>query len=145
MALGLFDKSAKLATKSPVVESLWQFEGDTVPPILPSDSWFFLEPTSFSVSGVSSNLLGNRLLDLLQTDASANVTKVNQNKFSIKARVSIGGRDCDVKVRIFQQESGYKIEFQRRSGDAVVFHDVYRLAEEQLCPQETCNLGERSC
>jgi len=142
MPLGFCHISAKRAGVPPIVmEPCGQFEEHMVPPVLPSDPCFFLESTSFSVNGISANLLGKRLLDVLQSQASANVTKITQSKFSLKARVSMQGRDCDVKVRVFTMQFGYEVEFQRRSGDAVAFNDVYRLAKDRLRPQENYSFG----
>jgi len=46
--------------------------------------------------------------------------------------VHVDGLSCDVKVRVYSQEVGFAVEFQRRSGDVLAFRGLFRLASEQL-------------
>jgi hypothetical protein len=60
--------------------------------------------------------------------------KVNDQKFSVKAQVFVGVSWCLVKVRIYYRdgEENCAVEFQRRDGDLIAFHDVYSQAAKYL-------------
>lgn len=107
------------------------FFGD-VPPALPIDPAFRLEVTTVIIENSSPEQLGNGLLNLLRQEAAASIAKVSRIKFSVKAYVHVEGLSCDVKVRVYRQEFGFAVEFQRRSGDALAFRSLFRLASEHL-------------
>jgi hypothetical protein len=109
-----------------------QFVFGDVPPALPVDPDFRLEGTTVTVENSSPEQIGNGLLSLLRQKAAASITKVSRIKFSVKAYVHLDGLSCDVKVRVYRLESGFAVEFQRRSGDALAFHRLYRLASDNL-------------
>jgi len=111
-----------------------RFKEDDVPPAIPADSFFQLEVTTIPISMFQEpKVTGNRLLDLFgQLDAS--VLKVNHSKFSIKVKVCSEGVFCNIKVRVYRQEHGHAVEFQRRSGDGIVFNRIFRRALERLSP-----------
>jgi len=62
----------------------------------------------------------------------AQVSKVNSKKFTVRAEVVFEGLPCDIKVRIYQQEQGSVVEFQRRSGDTLAFNKLYCQASRYL-------------
>lgn len=107
------------------------FFGD-VPPALPLDPDFRLECTTVIIENSSPEQVGNGLLTLLMQRAEATITKVSRNKFSVKAYVHVDGLSCDVKVRVYSQEVGLAVEFQRRSGDVLALRGLFRLASEHL-------------
>jgi len=115
------------------VLSLERFEAGDKPPNVPNDEFFQLESTTIFLQGVSPVETGNKLLDLFNNgELEASIRKVNHIKFSIKVEVYSEGAMCLLKVRGYQQESKYALEFQRRSGDGIVFNRVYRRAKEWL-------------
>jgi len=92
----------------------------------------YMEPTIQRLSGQGPVTAGNNLLSFLQEIVDARITKVNQQKFVIRAVVFLEGMSCSVKVRIYQQDQGSIVEFQRRSGDGVTFMNLYRDASRYL-------------
>lgn len=110
-----------------------QFLHGDVPPALPSDPYFCLESTVVIIrETLSPEHIGNGLLSLLREEVAASITKMRRIKFSVKAHVFIQGLQCEVKVRVYKQEFGYTVEFQRRSGDILAFRGLFRLASERL-------------
>jgi hypothetical protein len=107
------------------------FFGDA-PPALPLDPDFRLECTTIIIENSPPEQVGNGLLALLKQRAGASISKVSRKKFSVKAYVHVGGLSCDVKVRVYSQEVGFAVEFQRRSGDALALQGLFRLASEEL-------------
>jgi len=111
----------------------FRFQEADEPPQMTADTRLYLEGTTLFVSDASPAELGNCLLDLLVGEMTASIEKVNRNKFTIKAVTMFeDGLTCVVKVRFHQDESGFAIEFQRRSGDSVAFNKTYRRASEYL-------------
>jgi hypothetical protein len=85
--------------------------------------------------------VGNHVLKFFEQVVSARM-QVNHKKFTMRAETSSQGYHCDVKVRLYQNESGCVVEFQRRSGDIVAFNRLYRQVAVYLQTlsdlQETC-------
>jgi len=109
-----------------------QFLSGDVPPALPVDPYFRLEGTTVIVENLSPEQIGNGLLNLLRHEAAASITKMSRIKFTVKAFVHVDGLSCDVKVRVYRQQLGFAVEFQRRSGDTLAFQGLFRLASEHL-------------
>jgi len=109
-----------------------QFLCGDVPPALPSDPYFCLEGTTVIIQNSSPEQIGNGLLSLLRQEVAASISKMSRMKFSVKAHVHVEGLSCEVKVRVYKQEFGYAVEFQRRSGDALAFRGLFGLASEHL-------------
>jgi hypothetical protein len=109
-----------------------QFCFGDVPPALPVDPDFRLEGTTVVVENSPPEQIGNGLLNLLKQEAEAEITKVSRIKFTVKAYVHVDGLSCDVKVRVYRQEFGFAVEFQRRSGEVLAFRSLFRLASEHL-------------
>jgi len=109
-----------------------QFISGDVPPALPTDPYFCLQGTTVIMENLSPEQLGNGLIRLLRQEASADISKISRIKFSVKAHVFVQGLSCQVKVRVYKQEFGYAVEFQRRGGDALSFQALFRLASERL-------------
>jgi hypothetical protein len=108
------------------------FSYGDVPPALPVDPDFRLEGTTVVIENSSPERIGMGLLNLLKQEAAATITKVSRIKFSVKAYVHVDGLSCDVKVRVYRQEVGFAVEFQRRSGDVLAFRRLFSLAKEHL-------------
>lgn len=100
---------------------------------VPEDPFFYMERTTQFLPGVCASEAGNHVLDVLEQQIESRILKVSNEKLSFRAEASHSGRDCQMKVYIYQQESGCAVEFQRRSGDSVLFWDVYQKASEYLC------------
>jgi len=109
-------------------------EGATAP-ALPEDTLFRLEVTTFE-SDLAPDEIGNKLLQIFN-QAAASVKKVNYKKFSIKVDAHMQGVPCGLKVRVYRQEAVHAIEFQRRSGDSIVFNRLYQQVK-QLFSSGTC-------
>jgi len=99
---------------------------------VPEDPFFFLEQTTQFLEGASPSKAGNLVLDFLEQEIPSSITKVNDKKFTIKVEAFHSGHACQIKVYIYQQESGCAVEFQRRSGDAIAFCGIYGKASEYL-------------
>jgi len=109
-----------------------QFLSGDVPPALPVDPYFRLEGTTVHLKNLSPVQIGNGLINMLRHEAAASITKMSRIKFTVKAFVHVDSVSCDVKIRVYKQEFGYAVEFQRRSGDTLAFQGLYRLALEHL-------------
>jgi hypothetical protein len=109
-----------------------QFIGGDVPPALPLDPDFRLQSTTLIIENALPEQIGNGLLHFLRQKAAASITKVSREKFSVKAYAHVQGLSCDIKVRLYRQKCGFAVEFQRRSGDALAFQRLFRLASEHL-------------
>lgn len=125
---------------APAELTLERFTVDDVPPPLPTDDSFELEPTTFEVLGKEPVKLGNHLINFLSMGAGAVVTKVSTKKWSIKAEVNpdLDGESdaCSLKVRIYDKgESCLLIEFQRRRGETTTFHRIFDQAADHLTAQ----------
>ena len=100
------------------------FAEGTEPSALPPPP-FKLELTSHYAPGPPWDV-ANDLLKFL-AGKPAFPTKVNVSKFSIKSLVF--GDDfshCLVKIRIYRMPDSYVVEFQRRSGSATTFNNLYK-------------------
>jgi len=82
----------------------------------------------------------NCLLDFFQRETIAEVTKVCIAKFAVKVNVfDKGSMVCSLKFRMYKQRSGeVVVEFQRRSGDTVAFHNILQQACSKSELQQTC-------
>jgi len=127
MAAGDFE-----CDRCPDKQAHFFFGAGDVPPALPVDPDFRLECTTVIIEKFSPEQIGNGLLRFLRQEAAASITKVSRIKFSVKAYVHVKGLSCDIKVRLYRQECGFAVEFQRRSGDALAFQSLFRLASGHL-------------
>lgn len=130
-----FDACSKLGNAPSLLETALEkglrFQDSQEPRRVPEDPLFYFEKTH-CLLGVSSAKAGNRVLDFLEQEIHASITKVNEKKFSIKAEAFIDGRACQIKVNIYQQDVGCVVEFQRRSGDGCAFKQIYEKANQYL-------------
>jgi hypothetical protein len=105
-------------------------EGDAAPDV-PDDSFLQLGQTTIVVNDASAAHIGNCMLDFFAVEAAGFISKVNPTKFTIKAEVCVDGLSCETKVRIYRKADGQHIvEMQRRSGDSIAFHHLYRWASQ---------------
>lgn len=121
------------------LESCKKFAATEQAPCLPRNKFFQLSEATLRLSCTSHSGLMNDLLDFLGTQVSSSVTKVNCQKFTIKADVFINGLMCGIKVRCYhdEQQSNFEmshlaLEFQRRRGDCIAFSKVLKLAARYL-------------
>lgn len=108
-----------------------KFQQEDVPPMQPQSQHFHFEPTTVYIKTTTPHMLGNSVLDFLESQVVASVTKVSRKKFTVKADAFLENIMCSTKIRIWetQQEKGeFAVEFQRRAGDPFTFGDVYRQA-----------------
>uniref|UniRef100_A0A7S4UWC9 Uncharacterized protein n=1 Tax=Alexandrium monilatum TaxID=311494 RepID=A0A7S4UWC9_9DINO len=113
-----------------------RFTEANIPPDTPSDRFFKLEATTLHLSSRAPWDIGNDLLDFLNTRVVSSITKVNRQKFTVKADVFIEASSCALKARAYREERGmYALEFQRRSGDSVAFNRLFQQAAEVLSPR----------
>jgi len=99
---------------------------------VPEDPSFSFGLSTQFFAGASPSKAGNHVLDFLEQEIPSLITKVNDKKFTIKAEAFHKNLACQIKVYIYQQESGCAVEFQRRSGDGIAFAGVYSKATEYL-------------
>lgn len=94
--------------------------------------------TTIYVQDISATDAGNSALDFFDSEESTSVTKMRRAKFSIKVTARVGGLSCEMKVYIYATGSqGVAMEFQRRTGDAVAFADVYRRASKYMATRSS--------
>lgn len=110
-----------------------RFSSDGCPPPMPDDPFFTLATTTLELLCEMPDAIGNALLDFLSTEVISSVSKVNTEKFRIKAEVLIDNVMATLKIKIYEKTMGrFAVEFQRRGGDCVVFHGVYKRALRYL-------------
>lgn len=84
-------------------------------------------------TALSTTAVGNELLGLFSTMAEAKVEKLNQEKCTVKVRLTHGEISCVLKARIYETDADERVvEFQRRSGDALVFQETFGRAASAL-------------
>lgn len=113
--------------------SLTRFDEAIAAPAAPSDPLFRFEvTTAFVKIGPSAADLGNSLLALFASEATASVTKVTPKKCSMKVLIECQGFFCEAKVRIYAHPQGHAVELQRRAGDVFVFTAIYNRVSNHL-------------
>lgn len=135
---------ADVHKREPAEETFPLFDESDVPPEVPSDPWFRLEPTTVVIQCRSPACAANRLFAHLQRVAEASVLKVRRAKFSVKAHVCRAGLMCELKVRLYRQQGDYLVEFRRCSGDALSFASAYRSGSDHLLARAEGNLNDSS-
>merc|ERR1719335_1262705 len=108
-------------------QELERFQPSHVPPAPPASQHFSLQLTTLFVESIAPHQIGNSLLDFLDSQVVASISKVRPRKFSLRADVLEVGILCSLKVRVYQVSGApvrYAIEFQRRSGCALTFQRV---------------------
>lgn len=99
------------------------------PPLMPRDPLFRLQTTTFHVLPGNSggSYIGDVLLEFLDKKVVSTIVKINRRKYTIKAHVFLDHIMCTLKIRTYEQASGgtYAVEFQKRSGDSVVFSHAF--------------------
>eukprot|EP00931_Biecheleriopsis_adriatica_P117183 TRINITY_DN9271_c0_g1_i1.p1 TRINITY_DN9271_c0_g1~~TRINITY_DN9271_c0_g1_i1.p1 ORF type:complete len:385 (-),score=85.51 TRINITY_DN9271_c0_g1_i1:182-1336(-) len=123
--------------KTPELRQPLRFQARDKPPAVPDDGCFKIEATSLLLNSEEEApwKAGNRLLDILQEDVTAEIKKVNRQKFTVKAAVLCCRFTCEVKVRGYQTSAWqFAFEFQRVSGDSLAFNGLFRLLKHKLCP-----------
>lgn len=123
---------AKMEHMCTSAHSARDFEVSDVAPELSQEMQAHVEHTMLQLSKCVPMVASNNVLTFLRNMVDAKVKKVNHEKFSIRAEVIVDGLSCDIKMRIYQQEQGSTVEFQRRAGDTVTFHRLYRQAAAYL-------------
>lgn len=110
-----------------------RFADADCPPEVPEDPFFTLEKTTLHVTSGRPFEIGNHMLDFLNTQVTASITKVSNKSVAVKADVFVETRMCTLKLRVYRGPQGtYMVEFQRRDGDAVAFGAVFRQAAQYL-------------
>lgn len=105
-----------------------RFEHFEKPPNTPADLHFKLSATTF-LCRCSPTECMNCLLDFFETEVISSVSKVSKKKFSVKVDILDKALMCSLKLRMYRQQTGeLAVEFQKRSGDTIAFHEVYKKA-----------------
>lgn len=106
-----------------------RFKEADAPPPMPTNPLFRLETTTVRVlpDNMGGSYIGDVLLEFLDKKVVSTILKINRRKYTIKAHVFLDHIMCTLKIRVYEQPSGgtYAVEFQRRSGDAVVFGHAF--------------------
>jgi len=116
----------------------WRFSESDVPPAPPKTEHFHFEATTSLITTKDVHKVANSILDFLDTQLIASVSKVRQHKYSIKVTMFLDHIMCTMKIRIWRVESKpnhYAIEFQRRAGDPFAFGDGYRQCVDFIISQ----------
>lgn len=122
-----------LAGNSRLCKVAARFADADCPPEVPEDPFFTLEKTTLHVTSGRPFEIGNHMLDFLNTQMTASITKVSHKSVAVKADVFVESRMCTVKLRVYRGPQGtHMVEFQRRDGDAVAFGAVFRQAAQYL-------------
>jgi hypothetical protein len=123
-----------------------RFENFQFPPDVPIDPQFKFMTTFFICNSSPAECM-NCLLDFFESPRSemiAEVTKVCKAKFAVKVDVFDKGSACSLKFRMYKQQSGeLVVEFQRRSGDTVAFHNILQqacLKSDLTCAKSSANV-----
>jgi len=116
-----------------------RFEPLDKPPSAPADLFFEYELTTMRICHTEPYMIGNGLIDLLQSQEDASIIKVSRKKYSIKANVFHDAAMCILKVRMYGEQNGvYAVEFQCRGKSRPAFGQVYQRAQFHL--QSLCGL-----
>jgi len=117
--------------------SCQDFDDRNAAPPITNEVRAFLGHTALHLREYSAVSAGNCLLTFLRTEVDAQVQKVNQTKFTLKAVVFKYGLWCKIKVRIYQDGQGSLVEFLRYSGDTLAFYSLYHQVSEFLLGPST--------
>lgn len=126
---------------------LERFQPGSNPPTPPTSNNFHYEKTTIFIENNRPDEIGNCILDYLSTHFDTCITKLTPQKCSFKAEVFVDKVvACTMKIRIHSritnleqsenaQAAGYAVRFQRRSGCAFVFHNVFCSVQKSLSEQ----------
>jgi len=105
-----------------------RFQATDVPPGVPLNVCFRLQPTTYWLHRDGAHVIANVLLDFLTAKVTTTITKVSHAKFSIKVNICIDGSDCVAKLRLYSNNANraLALELQRRSGCGLVFNRFYQ-------------------
>jgi len=114
-----------------------RFQATDVPPGVPLNVCFRLQPTTYWLRSVDAHVVLNMLLDFLTATVTTTITKVSYAKFSIKANICMDGGECAVKLRMYSSDANHALalQLQRRSGCGLVF--------QKFCQEVGCHLAAR--
>lgn len=111
------------------------------PPKKPADPLFQLMATTIYLTREDPRTIWVRLLEFIGTHKMS-TRKVRPDKYSFKAEMH-GGMSgmCCVKVHVYleEQQDSVAVEFQRRDGDSILFHSIYRHAHDHLRACAVCD------
>eukprot|EP00455_Lapot_gusevi_P012687 TRINITY_DN1606_c0_g1_i10.p1 TRINITY_DN1606_c0_g1~~TRINITY_DN1606_c0_g1_i10.p1 ORF type:complete len:510 (+),score=103.31 TRINITY_DN1606_c0_g1_i10:191-1720(+) len=120
-----------------------QFSEAVMPPAFPSGPWV-LEPTHFETYQ-PPHLLMNSLVEFL----SANQIEftASTEKYSLRCNAYLQNFTVCFCVRVFtlDQSPRYVVEFQRRSGDGLCFHEAYHQCLSHLQKQNFVQSAVEEC
>jgi len=114
------------------VDTSKDFEDTDVPPELKEEARLPLGANTLHLNMHSPVAAGNQLCSFFKQKDKvvAEIKKVNRKKFTVSATGIMEDLPFQVKVRIYQENSGSCLEFQRRSGDALACMWLFRRASE---------------
>lgn len=110
--------------KMQTIEAIPEFKQGGCAPEVPTDVYFRFEETNIEVNGKTADSLGNRLIDIFSKEYAMHIIKTSLHKFSIKAEAT-SPTWFVLKARIYSKGASHIVEFQRRKGDTVAFHQFF--------------------
>jgi len=115
-----------------------RFQATKMPPGVPSNICFRLQPMTYWLRGVDAHVIANMLLDFLTAKVTTTIIKVSHAKFSIKVNICIDGSDCMVKLRMYSNNASCALvlELQRRSGCGMLFNRFYQEVGSYLAARQ---------
>jgi|Transcript_1227 hypothetical protein len=113
----------------------WRFfMSDDIAPELSKDVAEYLSVTTMQLVDTTVTC-ANKLISFFERVVISRISKINFQKFTIRAEVIVSGMSCETKVRIYREGAVCFVEFQKRAGCAIAFNKVFDLAKEYLqCP-----------
>jgi len=125
------------ALESHTVPYFRRFQATDVPPGVPLNDCFRLQPTTYWLCSADAHDIANMLLDFPTAKVTTTIPtakvittiiKVSHAKFSIKVKICIDGSDCVAKLRMYSKDANraLALELQRRSGCSLVFNSFYQ-------------------
>jgi len=128
-----FKTTTQTGATARVSSPQWRCEGTAVLLDIPSDPFFELEETTvfLSLESITPEHIGNQILNLFHF-FSAEIVKVDLQKFTIRAKAFVSDAISEVKVRMYRHSTGCAVEFQKCSGDGFAFAALYRIIASSL-------------
>jgi len=106
---------------------LWRdFDAGDAAKQLDEETRKLMEGTTSTLNNASATAAASMVLAFLNRLEYAHISKVNYTKFTIRAHAALTGHPCDIKVRIYELGNDSLVEFQKRSGDAVSFANIFQ-------------------
>lgn len=100
------------------------FQQDTQPPTHSDNEHFFDDATMMRIKTSSPHNLGNTVLEFLDSQVVASISKTNREKYTVKLDAFVDTIMCSLKIKIWKsptKDEEYVVQFLRRAGDPFTF------------------------